>query len=163
MEATLIEVGAGDFDVAALYAWLYASDNDGAVVTFTGKVRSHNLCAEVSKLTLEHYPDMTEKALADIAAQARERWPLTRIALLHRVGELGAGERIVFVGVSGAHRAAAFSAAEYMMDILKTLAPFWKRESTPAGSRWLDARVSDQRAAERWQGCSPAGETDSTG
>ncbi len=88
MEATLIEVGEGDFDVA--------------VVTFTGKVRNHNLGAEVSTLTLEHYPGMTEKALAEIAAQARERWPLTRIALLHRVGELGAGERIVFVGVSGA-------------------------------------------------------------
>ncbi|AHF77753.1 Molybdopterin biosynthesis protein [Sodalis praecaptivus] len=163
MDATLIEVGTADFDVAALYAWLSASDTDGAVVTFTGKVRNHNLGADVSTLTLEHYPGMTEKALAEIAAQARARWPLTRVALLHRVGELGAGERIVFVGVSGAHRAAAFSAAEYMMDLLKTRAPFWKRETTPAGSRWLDARASDQREAERWREDLTPGETDGIG
>lgn len=91
------------------------------------------------------------------------RWPLTRVALLHRVGELGAGERIVFVGVNGAHRAAAFSAAEYMIDLLKTRAPFWKRETTPAGSRWLDARASDQRAAERRGEDHPPGETDGIG
>lgn len=163
MDATLIEVGTADFDVAALYAWLSASDTDGAVVTFTGKVRNHNLGADVSTLTLEHYPGMTEKALAEIAARARARWPLTRVALLHRVGRLGAGERIVFVGVSGAHRAAAFSAAEYMMDLLKTRAPFWKRETTPAGSRWLDARASDQRAAERWREDHTPGETDGIG
>ncbi|WP_406704763.1 molybdopterin synthase catalytic subunit MoaE [Sodalis sp.] len=158
MDATLIEVGTADFDVAAPYAWLSASDTDGAVVTFTGKVRNHNLGADVSTLTLEHYPGMTEKALAEIAAQARARWPLTRVALLHR-----AGERIVFVGVSGAHRAAAFSAAEYIMDLLKTRAPFWKRETTPAGSRWLDARASDQRAAERWREDHTPGKTDGIG
>ncbi|TCV98057.1 molybdopterin synthase catalytic subunit MoaE [Biostraticola tofi] len=147
---TRIRVAHHDFSLGAEHDWLSASADDGAVVTFTGKVRNHNLDDEVSVLTLEHYPGMTEQALADIASEARGRWPVRRISIWHRIGELHAGEQIVFVGVSGAHRGAAFSAAEFIMDILKTRAPFWKRESTPQGNRWVDARVSDKQAAERW-------------
>ena len=133
------------------YDWLAACDEDGAVVTFTGKVRNRNLGDSVSTLTLEHYPGMTEQALADIVLAARQRWPLRRVTVIHRVGELNAGDPIVLVGVSGAHRGAAFQAAEFIMDYLKTRAPFWKRETTGSGSRWVDARASDHQAAERWQ------------
>ncbi len=133
------------------YDWLTACDEDGAVVTFTGKVRNHNLGDTVTTLTLEHYPAMTEKSLADIVDEARRRWPLQRVAVIHRVGELRAGDQIVLVGVSGAHRGAAFDAAQFIMDYLKTRAPFWKRETTPDGSRWLDARPGDHQAADRWQ------------
>ncbi|WP_413734618.1 molybdopterin synthase catalytic subunit MoaE [Sodalis sp. RH21] len=151
MENTRIYVGPQPFDMAGEYAWLAACDDDGAVVTFTGKVRNHNLGDDVSTLTLEHYPGMTEKALAEIVGQARARWPLQRVTVIHRVGELRAGEQIVLVGVSGAHRGAAFNAAEFIMDYLKTRAPFWKREATAQGSRWVDARESDRQAAQRWQ------------
>ncbi|WP_436876082.1 molybdopterin synthase catalytic subunit MoaE [Siccibacter turicensis] len=150
MEQTRILVGHAPFSVGDEYAWLAACEEDGAVVTFTGKVRNHNLGDNVTALTLEHYPGMTEKALAEIVAEARARWPLTRVTLIHRVGELKSGEEIVFVGVTGAHRSAAFEAAEFMMDYLKTRAPFWKREATPGGDRWVDARDSDQQAAKRW-------------
>ncbi|MDY0970334.1 molybdopterin synthase catalytic subunit MoaE [Siccibacter turicensis] len=150
MEQTRILVGHAPFSVGDEYAWLAACEEDGAVVTFTGKVRNHNLGDNVTALTLEHYPGMTEKALAEIVAEARARWPLTRVTLIHRVGELKSGEEIVFVGVTGAHRSAAFEAAEFMMDYLKTRAPFWKREATPDGDRWVDARDSDQQAAKRW-------------
>lgn len=150
MEQTRILVGHAPFSVGDEYAWLAACEEDGAVVTFTGKVRNHNLGDNVTALTLEHYPGMTEKALAEIVAEARARWPLTRVTLIHRVGELKSGEEIVFVGVTGAHRGAAFEAAEFMMDYLKTRAPFWKREATPDGDRWVDARDSDQQAAKRW-------------
>lgn len=150
MEQNRILVGHAPFSVGDEYAWLAACEEDGAVVTFTGKVRNHNLGDNVTALTLEHYPGMTEKALAEIVAEARARWPLTRVTLIHRVGELKSGEEIVFVGVTGAHRSAAFEAAEFMMDYLKTRAPFWKREATPDGDRWVDARDSDQQAAKRW-------------
>ncbi|YCI80538.1 molybdopterin synthase catalytic subunit MoaE [Enterobacteriaceae bacterium] len=150
MEQTRILVGHAPLSVGDEYAWLAACEEDGAVVTFTGKVRNHNLGDNVTALTLEHYPGMTEKALAEIVAEARARWPLTRVTLIHRVGELKSGEEIVFVGVTGAHRSAAFEAAEFMMDYLKTRAPFWKREATPDGDRWVDARDSDQQAAKRW-------------
>lgn len=151
MEQTRIRVGAEPFDMAQEYAWLAACDEDGAIVTFTGKVRSHNLGDAVSTLALEHYPGMTEKALADIVREARSRWPLQRVTVIHRVGELNTGEPIVLVGVSGAHRAAAFNAAEFIMDYLKTRAPFWKRETTADGSRWVDVRASDLQSAERWR------------
>lgn len=150
MKQTRILVGHAPFSVGDEYAWLAACEEDGAVVTFTGKVRNHNLGDNVTALTLEHYPGMTEKALAEIVAEARARWPLTRVTLIHRVGELKSGEEIVFVGVTGAHRSAAFEAAEFMMDYLKIRAPFWKREATPDGDRWVDARDSDQQAAKRW-------------
>ncbi len=99
-------------------------------MTFTGKVRNHNLGDSVSALTLEHYPGMTEKALAEIVDEARGRWPLQRVTVIHRIGELWPGEEIVFVGVTSAHRGSAFAAREFIMDYLKTRAPFWKREAT---------------------------------
>ncbi len=120
-------------------------DEDGAVVTFTGKVRNHNLGDSVKALTLEHYPGMTEKSLAEIVELARERWPLGRVTVIHRIGEMWPGEEIVFVGVTSAHRGSAFAAGEFIMDYLKTRAPFWKREATPDGERWVDARDSDRR------------------
>ncbi|HIE5563731.1 TPA: molybdopterin synthase catalytic subunit MoaE, partial [Enterobacter kobei] len=117
---------------------------------FTGKVRNHNLGDSVKALTLEHYPGMTEKSLAEIVEEARGRWPLGRITVIHRIGEMWPGEEIVFVGVTSAHRGSAFAAGEFIMDYLKTRAPFWKREATPEGDRWVDARDSDRQAAEHW-------------
>lgn len=147
---TQIRVGPAPFDMAEAYRWLAACDEDGAVVTFTGKVRNHNLGDSVAALTLEHYPGMTEKALQEIVDAARERWPLQRVTVIHRVGELFPGDEIVLVGVTSAHRGSAFSAAEFIMDYLKTRAPFWKREATEQGDRWVDARDSDHQAAQRW-------------
>ncbi len=147
---TQIRVGPAPFDMAEAYRWLAACDEDGAVVTFTGKVRNHNLGDNVAALTLEHYPGMTEKALQEIVDAARERWPLQRVTVIHRVGELFPGDEIVLVGVTSAHRGSAFSAAEFIMDYLKTRAPFWKREATEQGDRWVDARDSDHQAAQRW-------------
>ncbi len=147
---TRIVVGREPFDVGAEYQRLAASDRDGAVVTFTGKVRNHNLGANVAALTLEHYPGMTEKALAEIADMAQQRWALQHITVIHRVGELFPGDEIVLVGVSSAHRGSAFAAAEFIMDYLKTRAPFWKLEATAEGTRWVDARDSDRDAAARW-------------
>ncbi|KAF6667612.1 molybdopterin synthase catalytic subunit MoaE [Pantoea sp. EKM101V] len=148
---TQIRVGPAPFDMAEAYRWLAACEEDGAVVTFTGKVRNHNLGSDVAALTLEHYPGMTEKALQEIVAAARERWPLQRVTVIHRVGELFPGDEIVLVGVTSAHRGSAFSAAEFIMDYLKTRAPFWKREATEQGDRWVDARDSDHQAAQRWE------------
>ncbi len=147
---TQIRVGPAPFDMAEAYRWLAACDEDGAVVTFTGKVRNHNLGDNVAALTLEHYPGMTEKALQEIVDAARERWSLQRVTVIHRVGELFPGDEIVLVGVTSAHRGSAFSAAEFIMDYLKTRAPFWKREATEQGDRWVDARDSDHQAAQRW-------------
>nr|WP_113867366.1 molybdopterin synthase catalytic subunit MoaE [Brenneria salicis]NMN91971.1 molybdopterin synthase catalytic subunit [Brenneria salicis ATCC 15712 = DSM 30166]RBP61278.1 molybdopterin synthase subunit MoaE [Brenneria salicis ATCC 15712 = DSM 30166]RLM30282.1 molybdenum cofactor biosynthesis protein MoaE [Brenneria salicis ATCC 15712 = DSM 30166] len=152
MTETRIRVGEACFNVGDEYQWLAQCEEDGAVVTFTGKVRNHNLAADVSALTLEHYPGMTEKALAEIVALARERWALPRASVIHRIGALYPGEEIVFVGVSAAHRRDAFDAAQFIMDYLKTRAPFWKREATPQGERWIDARDSDKQAAARWSG-----------
>ncbi|WP_336754906.1 molybdopterin synthase catalytic subunit MoaE [Pantoea sp. USHLN298] len=147
---TRIRVGPATFDMAEAYRWLAACDEDGAVVTFTGKVRNHNLGDDVAALTLEHYPGMTEKALQEIVDAARQRWPLQRVTVIHRTGELFPGDEIVLVGVTSAHRGSAFSAAEFIMDYLKTRAPFWKREATADGDRWVDARDSDRQAAQRW-------------
>ncbi len=150
MDHTRIYVGPEVFNVGDEYHWLSQCDEDGAVVTFTGKVRNHNLGESVSALTLEHYPGMTEKALADIIAEARSRWTLQRVAVIHRVGPLFPGDEIVFVGVTSAHRGMAFDAAEFIMDYLKTRAPFWKREATAQGERWVESRDSDHAAAGRW-------------
>ncbi|EHD20927.1 MULTISPECIES: molybdopterin synthase catalytic subunit MoaE [Brenneria] len=150
MTETRIRVGEAHFNVGDEYQWLAQCDEDGAVVTFTGKVRNHNQARDVSALTLEHYPGMTEKALAEIVGQARERWALPRVSVIHRVGALYPGDEIVFVGVSAAHRGDAFDAAQFIMDYLKTRAPFWKREATPDGERWVEARDSDEQAARRW-------------
>lgn len=150
MDLTRILVHQEHFSVADEYIWLAADAEDGAVVTFTGKVRSHNLGDRVQGLVLEHYPGMTETALAEIVTAARQRWQLGRITVIHRVGELLAGEEIVFVGVSAWHRHAAFESAEFIMDYLKTRAPFWKRESTAQGERWVEAKQSDEQASARW-------------
>ncbi len=150
VENTRIRVGNEPFSVGDEYQWLSQCDEDGAVVTFTGKVRNHNLGNDVSALTLEHYPGMTEKALDEIIAEARARWALQRVSLIHRVGALYPGDEIVFVGVTSAHRSMAFDAAEFIMDYLKTRAPFWKREATEQGERWVESRQSDHDAAGRW-------------
>ncbi|CAO97301.1 molybdopterin synthase catalytic subunit MoaE [Erwinia tasmaniensis] len=149
---TRIRVGDAPFSMGDEHRWLSASDLDGAVVTFTGKVRNHNLGDDVNALTLEHYPGMTEKALAAIVAEARQRWAMQRVTIIHRIGELFPGDDIVLVGVSAVHRGAAFDAAEFIMDQLKTRAPFWKREATADGQRWVAARESDRHAAARWKG-----------
>ena len=150
MDHTRIRVGTETFSVGDEYHWLSQCDEDGAVVMFTGKVRNHNLGDSVSALTLEHYPGMTEKALTEIIDEARSRWPLQRVSVIHRVGPLFPGDKIVFVGVTSAHRSMAFDAAEFIMDYLKTKAPFWKREATTDGERWVESRDSDHQAAKRW-------------
>ncbi|MEI9533135.1 molybdopterin synthase catalytic subunit MoaE [Moellerella wisconsensis] len=150
MANTHISVQTDNFSLAEQYEWLSRCDSDGAVVTFTGKVRNHNLGDEVSLLTLEHYPGMTEKALNNIVEEARKRWPLQRVSVIHRVGTLALGDEIVFVGVTSSHRSAAFEAAEFIMDFLKTKAPFWKKEKLPTNERWIEAKDSDKQSAERW-------------
>lgn len=122
----------------------------GAVVSFTGYVRDFNDGQDVAGLFLEHYPGMTEKALLKIVAEAQDRWPLLNAEVVHRIGELAPGEPIVFVACASAHRQAAFQACEFIMDYLKTRAPFWKKETTPEGARWVEGRQSDQASAERW-------------
>ena len=124
----------------------------GAVATFIGCVRDLNEGASVSRMTLEHYPGMTERALAGICAEAAQRWNLLDTRVVHRVGPLDPGEAIVLVAVSSAHRGEAFAACEFIMDFLKTRAPFWKKEDTPAGARWVEARAADDDAAARWTG-----------
>lgn len=146
-----ISIQHNDFDAGAEIALLRsASRNSGAVASFVGLVSDYNDAAKVSALTLEHYPGMTEKAIADIIAAAKQRWPLLAVKIIHRIGELHCGEQIVFVGVASRHRAAAFAACEFIMDFLKTQAPFWKKELTAAGARWVDARTSDAAALSRW-------------
>lgn len=123
----------------------------GAVVSFVGYVRDFNEGKAVAGMLLEHYPGMTEKALAKIEAEARKRWPLLGVEILHRVGPLQPGEPIVFVGISSAHRQAAFESCEFIMDYLKTRAPFWKKEGSAEGTSWVEGRDSDQQAAGRWK------------
>ncbi|MCM2319734.1 MAG: molybdopterin synthase catalytic subunit MoaE [Pseudomonas sp.] len=135
-------------ELEALHA---ANAGIGAVVGFVGYVRDLNDGNSVAALTLEHYPGMTEKALTGIVEQASARWPLLGVDIVHRVGHLQPGEPIVFVGTASSHRQAAFDACNFIMDYLKTRAPFWKREDTPEGARWVDGRDSDQAAARRWE------------
>ncbi|MDR9827957.1 molybdopterin synthase catalytic subunit MoaE [Vibrio sp. FNV 38] len=146
-----ISVQNNDFSVGDEYQALAQGAAAGAVVTFVGKVRDMNLGDQVTGLALEHYPGMTEKALSGICDQAELRWPLLDIRVIHRVGDLDIGEQIVFVGVSSAHRGAAFEACEFVMDFLKTQAPFWKKERTSDSTRWVESRDSDAKAAQRWQ------------
>lgn len=146
-----ISVQEADFDVGAEIAALAAGDaRAGAVASFVGLVRDVNDGTGVSEMTLEHYPGMTEKALEAIAAEAKARWDIYAVRVIHRVGRLLPCERIVLVAVSSAHRGEAFAACEFIMDYLKTRAPFWKREVTPDGARWVDARESDDSSAARW-------------
>ncbi|MCG9749823.1 molybdopterin synthase catalytic subunit MoaE [Vibrio brasiliensis] len=146
-----VSVQCEDFSLNAEYDLLAEGTSAGAVVTFVGKVRDMNLGDNVTGLSLEHYPGMTEKALGEICDEAEQRWPLLKIRVIHRVGDLDIGDQIVFVGVSSAHRGAAFEACEFVMDYLKTKAPFWKKERTSEATRWVDSRDSDAKAAERWK------------
>jgi molybdopterin synthase catalytic subunit len=146
-----VRVQYKSFDVGQLTADLHARNpRVGAVVNFIGYVRDLNIGQTVNELFLEHYPGMTEKALEQIAEEARERWPLLGVEIVHRVGALSVCEPIVFVGVSSKHRHMAFEACAFIMDVLKTRAPFWKRETTSQGAHWVEARESDQNAALRW-------------
>jgi molybdopterin synthase catalytic subunit len=148
-----VSVQEADFDVGAETAALTAGDaRAGAVASFVGLVRDVNDGSGVSEMTLEHYPGMTEKALEAIVAEAKARWDIYAVRVIHRVGRLLPCDRIVFVAVSSAHRGEAFAACEFIMDYLKTKAPFWKREVTPDGARWVDARETDDSAAARWEG-----------
>ena len=146
-----VRVQPADFDLGLELSRLRAGDaRVGAVVSFVGTVRDMNDGAQVSEMELEHYPGMTERALEDIVAQARGRWPLHGALVIHRVGPLLPREQIVLVAVSAAHRGEAFAACEFIIDYLKTDAPFWKKEATPHGARWVDARVSDDTAKAKW-------------
>lgn len=136
------------FDVNALTSWLSTSSQDGAIATFIGKVRSEK--GIPISLFLEHYPAMTEKVLTNIAQQARHRWPLNRVVIVHRVGEIKENEQIVFVGVSCGHRSEAFAAVEFIMDVLKNEAPFWKKEITACSNKWVDAKKTDKEALKKW-------------
>jgi molybdopterin synthase catalytic subunit len=146
-----IRVSREDFSVGEEYNRLASGNEAGAVVTFVGKVRDMNLGDDIVSLSLEHYPGMTEQVLDDICEQATERWSLCDVRVIHRIGEIQAGEQIVFVGVTSAHRGDAFAACEFIMDFLKTKAPFWKKEVTTDKARWVDAKTSDQQAASKWQ------------
>jgi len=146
-----VSVQIEDFSVDREYQRLSEETAVGAVVTFIGKVRDMNLGDNVIGLHLEHYPGMTEKSLSDICDQAESRWPLLGVRVIHRVGDLNSGEQIVFVGVSSAHRGAAFDACEFIMDYLKTKAPFWKKERTINEERWIESRDTDHQAAQRWR------------
>jgi molybdopterin synthase catalytic subunit len=144
-----VRVQTEDFDLGAELAALRAGrTNIGALVSFTGLVR--DMDGRLTGFELEHYPAMTEKALRDIEAQARARWPLQASLIIHRYGPLAPGDQIMMVATASAHRQAAFEAAEFLMDYLKSRAPFWKKETTPEGARWVDAREEDEAALERW-------------
>lgn len=151
-EQTRVVVQTADFDAGAELERLRGlSTATGAIASFVGVMRDINEGDPVAAMTLEHYPGMTEKSIAAIVEQARERWPIAGVSVLHRVGELAPQEQIVFVGVSAAHRGEAFAACEFIMDYLKTRAPFWKKEATADGERWVEARDSDHASAERWR------------
>jgi molybdopterin synthase catalytic subunit len=145
----MIRVGSEDFDVAAEIAALHARAGDaGAIATFTGHVRADG---GLSALILEHYPAMTEREIARHVAEAEQRWPLLGVTVIHRVGRLEPGARIVFVAVAASHRRAAFDACEFLMDYLKVHAPFWKQEERAGDAKWVEAKASDDDAAGRWK------------
>ncbi|MCL4470925.1 MAG: molybdopterin synthase catalytic subunit MoaE [Sulfuricella sp.] len=146
-----VRVQYEDFDLGAEILKLrHGNSKIGAIASFVGLVRDLNDNARVAEMTLEHYPGMTEKALAEILEQAKQRWCIIDALVIHRVGPLKPADQIVLVAVSSAHRGAAFAACEFIMDYLKTRAPFWKKEQTEAGARWVDAHESDEAAAQRW-------------
>jgi len=147
-----VRVQTEDFDSGAEIARLRQGNTKvGAVAAFIGVARDVNDGASIATLSLEHYPGMTEKALEGIVAEARSRWRLIDALVIHRVGELKPTDQIVLVAVTSEHRGDAFAACEFVMDFLKTRAPFWKKEATPAGARWVEAKASDDEAAARWQ------------
>jgi molybdopterin synthase catalytic subunit len=148
----MISVQTDDFDPGVEYRALIQEDTEsGAVVLFVGRVRAQNQSRQVQGLELEHYPGMTESSLQVIADEACQRWKILRWRIIHRVGRLSLGDQIVLVGVSSAHREDAFAAANFMMDFLKTRAPFWKKESTAQGEHWVEAQDKDQQALDRWE------------
>jgi len=147
-----VRIQTADFDAGAEIAALRRGNPKvGAVASFIGVCRDANDGAAVSRMTLEHYPGMTEKAIGKIVDEAKRRWKVMDALVIHRVGELKPTDQIVLVVVTGAHRGEAFAACEFIMDYLKTRAPFWKKEQTPGGSRWVEARASDDEAAQRWE------------
>ena len=147
-----VSVQEQPFDTGAEIAALTSGNRGvGAVASFIGLVRDANDGSDIVAMTLEHYPGMTEKALQEISATACERWKLLAVRVIHRVGRLEPTDPIVLVVVTSAHRGDAFAACEFIMDYLKTSAPFWKKEETASGSRWVDARESDDQAVERWK------------
>lgn len=147
----MVRVQTEDFDLGQEIKQLRAGQADvGAVAAFLGTVRDMNHDSHISSMELEHYPGMTERALEDIEAKAHARWALNATLIIHRVGVLAPEEQIVMVAVTSKHRHAAFEACQYIMDYLKTCAPFWKKETTPTGAGWVDARESDFDAAARW-------------
>jgi molybdopterin synthase catalytic subunit len=153
----MIRVQQEDFDIGAEIAALKAGRPDiGAVVAFLGTVRDQD--GAVDELSLEHYPGMTERELERIETEARARWPLQAALIVHRVGTLRPSDNIVLVLTASTHREAAFAAAEFLMDYLKTRAPFWKRESGPGGSRWVEANAKDDAASARWRTSKDAAE-----
>jgi len=146
-----VRVQRDDFNAGTeLESLRLAAAGVGAVVSFVGQVRDVNEGASISTLTLEYYPGMTEKSLESIAEQAKRRWNILDTVIIHRYGELLPADQIVLVAVSGAHRKEAFAACEFIMDYLKTEAPFWKKEKTALGEHWVEARESDDQARERW-------------
>jgi len=146
-----VRVQTEDFDVGAeVNAMRLSNPNIGAVVSFVGQVRDLNDGDNVASMALEHYPGMTEKSLESIVEQAMNRWNIEDALIVHRVGELKPLDQIVLVLVASAHRKDAFTACEFMMDYLKTEAPFWKKEQTPSGERWVEAKDSDDQAKSRW-------------
>lgn len=146
-----VRIQEGDFDPTALTAELRQRRHDvGAIATFVGLVRDANVGSEVSGLALEHYPGMTEKAIEAIISESKARWDVIGASVVHRVGALAPGDQIVFVGVASAHRHDAFQACAYIMDYLKTKAPFWKKETRAQGTYWVESRASDAEAARRW-------------
>jgi molybdopterin synthase catalytic subunit len=152
MQNDFIRIQEVDFDLTTEVKALHKDDpRVGAVVTFVGTVRDMNDGSQVKSMTLEHYPRMTEKSLEEITTQARDRWDLYKTLVIHRVGPLSPEDQIVLVAVTSAHRGEAFAACEFIMDYLKTAAPFWKKEETSEGSRWVDARVTDDAAMARWK------------
>ncbi|MBK9114270.1 MAG: molybdopterin synthase catalytic subunit MoaE [Betaproteobacteria bacterium] len=147
-----VRVQTADFDAGREIAALRSGDpRVGAVASFIGTVRDVNEASPVSAMTLEHYPGMTEKALATIVAEARARFDILDALVIHRVGDLRPTDQIVLVAVTSAHRGDAFDACRFIMDYLKTRAPFWKKERTADGTRWVDARASDETAAAQWE------------
>lgn len=148
---THISVQSEDFDFADEYQKLRDSNNcDGALVTFVGLVRDMNLLQSVSGLFLEHYPAMTEKVLNNIVEKARAKWQLGSVTIIHRVGQLQVSDQIVLVGVTSQHRQSAYHANEFIMDFLKNQAPFWKKETTTDGDKWIEAKTSDLKKSEGW-------------
>ncbi|MBC7684650.1 MAG: molybdenum cofactor biosynthesis protein MoaE [Bdellovibrionales bacterium] len=146
-----VRVQTSDFDLSTEIGALRAQDGRvGAVVSFVGTVRDMNDGASVAEMELEHYPGMTEQAIKRIVEQAKVRWPLFGALVIHRVGPLQPTEQIVLVACSAAHRGEAFAACEFIIDYLKTEAPFWKKEQTPEGARWVDARATDDDALDKW-------------